>query len=109
MSKQTPQTLEARIISRALEDPSFKQQLLNGSVAAKAAIEKEIGQQLPEDLQVNVLEETVNVSYIVLPAMALNQEMSQKELEAFAGGGTFGIVTFTPSVPCTMKSATFKL
>ncbi|NJN10446.1 MAG: hypothetical protein HC815_21620 [Richelia sp. RM1_1_1] len=57
MSKQTPQTLEARIISRALQDLSFKQQLLNSSVAAKAAIEKEIGQKLPEDLQVNVLEE----------------------------------------------------
>ncbi|NJM20892.1 MAG: NHLP leader peptide family natural product precursor [Richelia sp. RM2_1_2] len=97
MSKQTPQTLEARIISRALQDLSFKQQLLNSSVAAKAAIEKEIGQKLPEDLQVNVLEEKTNISYIVLPAVALGEEMSQKQLEAVAGGLI---------IPCTLGSRT---
>ena len=113
MSQQTPQTLETRIITRALQDPSFKKQLLSGSVAAKAAIEKEIEQKLPQDLQVNVLEETDKVSYVVLPKMPSVDEVSEEELEAVAGGAAFTVVfktaTFlTGGLPCTFGSITLK-
>ncbi|MGD1913934.1 MAG: hypothetical protein ACFB2X_24770 [Rivularia sp. (in: cyanobacteria)] len=37
-------------------------------------------------MQIKVLEETANVSYIVLPEIASTEEMSEKELEATAGG-----------------------
>ncbi|NJM20891.1 MAG: NHLP leader peptide family natural product precursor [Richelia sp. RM2_1_2] len=114
MSEQTPQTLEARIVSRALQDASFKQQLLNGSVAAKAAIEQEIGQHLPEDLEVRVLEEKTQVSYIILPSGVSNEGMSQEQLEAIAGGRRISssriqAVTTTLSIPCTLGSATIRL
>ncbi len=100
MTEQTPQTLEARIITRALQDESFKQQLLSGSVGAKAAIEQEIGQKLPEGLQIKVIEETANASYIVLPKMPSgDQELSEEELETVAGG----------FLPCTFGSFTFNL
>ncbi|KST69182.1 NHLP leader peptide family RiPP precursor [Mastigocoleus testarum] len=119
MSEQTPQTLETRIITRALQDPSFKEQLLSGPVAAKAAIEKEIEQKLPQDLQVNVLEETDKASYVVLPKMPSVDEVSEEELESVAGGrrrpssGAIGAATavtslFTNTLPCTFGSITFK-
>ena len=85
MNEQTPQTIETRVITRALQDESFKQQLLNGDIAAKAAIEEEIGEKLLESLQVKVLEETSNISYIILPEIPSTEEMSEKELEAIAG------------------------
>ncbi|NJM20890.1 MAG: NHLP leader peptide family natural product precursor [Richelia sp. RM2_1_2] len=97
MNEQTPQTLQSRVITRALQDESFKRQLLIGSNAAKAAIEQEIGQELPQDLQINVLEETANVSHIVLPIMSSNEEISEKELESVAGGFL---------IPCTFGSIT---
>ncbi len=113
MTEQTPQTLEARIITRALQDPSFKQQLLNGSVAAKAAIEQEIGQKLPQDLQVKVLEETDNVSYIVLPMMSSPEEISEEELEAVSGGATPAVagraLLAGGTLPCTLGSFTINL
>ncbi|KST69183.1 NHLP leader peptide family RiPP precursor [Mastigocoleus testarum] len=100
MSEQTPQTLETRIITRALQDPSFKEQLLSGPVAAKAAIEKEIEQKLPQDLQIKILEETDKVSYVVLPKTSSSEELSEKELETVAGGFF--------RLPCTFGSITFK-
>ena len=82
MNEQTPQTIETRVITRALQDESFKQQLLNGDIAAKAAIEEEIREKLLQSLQVKVLEETSNISYIILPEIPSTEEMSEKELEA---------------------------
>ena len=98
MNEQTAPTLSSQIISRAMQDESFKQQLLGGSVAAKAAIEQQIGQKLPEGLEINVLEETPQVSYLVLPTMPSGDgELSEDQLEAVAGGFLpcmFGSITF---------------
>ena len=119
MNEQTQQTIETRVITRALQDESFKQQLLNGDIAAKAAIEEEIGEKLLESLQVKVLEETSNISYIILPKMPSTEEMSQQQLETVAGGkrisstrviaGTSvaGVATQI-RLPCTFGSITFK-
>ncbi len=116
MTQSTPQTLETRVITRALQDESFKQQLLSGSVAAKAAIEQEIGQKLPQDLQVKVIEETANVSYVVLPKMPSTDELSEDELETVAGGrisssrvqaGAAIASLFQNTLPCTFGSITF--
>ncbi|MEL6457535.1 MAG: NHLP leader peptide family RiPP precursor [Cyanobacteria bacterium J06636_27] len=86
MREQITQTLEAQVINRALQDASFKRQLLNGNLAAKKAIEKEIGYKLPQDLQIKVLQETATVSYLILPMIASSEEMSEQELESVAGG-----------------------
>ncbi|MEO0935123.1 MAG: NHLP leader peptide family RiPP precursor, partial [Cyanobacteria bacterium J06641_2] len=83
-TQQSPETkLENQIITRALQDDSFKQQLLAGGDATRTAIEQEIDGKIPDNLQIKVLEETANVSYIVLP----NDEVSEEELETVAGGG----------------------
>ncbi|MGD1913936.1 MAG: NHLP leader peptide family RiPP precursor [Rivularia sp. (in: cyanobacteria)] len=83
-TEQTPEVqIENQLIARALQDASFKQQLLAGGDTTRAAIEQQIDGKIPQDLQVRVLEETANRSYIVLPS----QEMSEEELETVAGGG----------------------
>ncbi|MEL6163878.1 MAG: NHLP leader peptide family RiPP precursor [Cyanobacteria bacterium J06628_3] len=83
-TQQSPETkLENQIITRALQDDSFKQQLLAGGDATRTAIEQEIDGKIPQDLQIKVLEETANRSYIVLP----NEEIPEEELETVAGGG----------------------
>ena len=119
MNEQTPQTVETRIIARALQDESFKQCLLSGPDAAKAAIEEELDAKFPDGFDVQVLEETTNVSYIVLPAIISTEEMSEEELETVAGGkrisstrviaGTSvaGVATQI-RLPCTFGSITFK-
>ncbi len=52
------------IIAKALKDEEFKQQLLSDP---KAAIAKEFEVELPEGLNIQILQEDSNTQYIVLP------------------------------------------
>jgi len=56
-----------RMISRTWKDYEFKQKLLTNP---KILIEKEIGQELAQDIEIKVLVETVDTLYIVLPRLA---------------------------------------
>jgi hypothetical protein len=78
--------MERRLIQRSLEDEAFRQRLL---AEPKAAIEQELGTQLPESIEVRVVEETADTIYLVLPsrsADAQGGELSDQELDAVAGG-----------------------
>lgn len=78
--------LEQKLIERAWEDETFKQELISNP---KAVINRESGQQLPEALEIEVLQESANKAYFVLPenpAQGSDQELSEKELETVAGG-----------------------
>ncbi len=83
------QDIEFQIISKSKEDATFKQQLLSNP---KATLEQELGQPLPEDLEIEVVQQTPHKLYIVLPlemdqlAQAQAQELSEEELEAVSGG-----------------------
>jgi hypothetical protein len=80
--------MERRLIERSLEDDSFRQRLLDDP---KGTVEQELGSQLPEDVEVRVVEESAQSIYLVLPfASPLSEggEISDEELEAVAGGGT---------------------
>ncbi len=84
---QTRESIETKIIAKALEDDAFRQELLNNPNAAKAEIEKDLGQKLPETFQLRVVQETENMAYIVLPVtIPANQELADEQLEAVAGG-----------------------
>lgn len=85
-TKNQHETIESVIVARALKDEAFKQQLLSNSATAKAAIEQELAEQLPEDFSVNVVEETPNTAYIVLPYMPSTEGLTEKQLESVAGG-----------------------
>ncbi|MCC5601584.1 NHLP leader peptide family RiPP precursor [Nostoc favosum] len=80
---------EQKVIQRAWEDETFKQELLSNP---KAVFARESGQELPKDIEIEVLQETANKVYLVLPnnpALAgSEEELSEEALEAVAGGAS---------------------
>jgi hypothetical protein len=64
LAVRTRKDLEIHLITRALKDEGFKQELLANP---KEVVEKELGTKLPDDLEINVLEETEDSLYMVLP------------------------------------------
>ena len=89
---QQPKDLEALLISKAMADEAFKSELISNP---KAVIAREIGQELPEGVEIEVLESTPKKLYLVLPLKVESEEMpsdelSDKELEAVAGGHVAG-------------------
>jgi hypothetical protein len=60
-------------------------------------VEQELGTQLPEGVQVRVVEETADTIYLVLPSASVvgeGGEISDQELEAVAGAGAVPAPTF---------------
>jgi hypothetical protein len=83
------ESIDSIIVARALRDEAFKQALLRNSAVAKAEIERELGEALPEGLSINVVQESPNTAYIVLPYMPLIEGISEEQLESIAGGRRF--------------------
>ncbi|MBW4450416.1 MAG: NHLP leader peptide family RiPP precursor [Spirirestis rafaelensis WJT71-NPBG6] len=77
---------EQKLIQRAWEDEAFKQELLSNP---KAVFARESGEELPKDIEFEVIQETTNKVYLVLPtnpAPDITQELSEEALETVAGG-----------------------
>jgi len=79
--------MERRLVQRSLREDAFRQRLLEDP---KAAVEKELGVRLPEEVRVVALEESADTIYVVLPSASPagdeGGELSDRELEAVAGG-----------------------
>ena len=87
--------MERRLIQRSLQDESFRQRLLKDP---RATVEQELGVQLPADVQVQVVEETADTIYLVLPSASPTGEvgeLSDLDLEAVAGGASAGCPSIT--------------
>ena len=86
-SGSTRAEMERRLINRSMEDEDFRQRLLDDP---KATVEQELATQLPEGVEVRVVQESAQTIYLVLPsASPLGQgEISDQDLEQVAGGGT---------------------
>ncbi|GAB6174407.1 hypothetical protein JCM15765_38850 [Paradesulfitobacterium aromaticivorans] len=74
------------LITRALKDESFRQELLANP---KAVVEKEMGKlkggaKLPAAMEVKVIEQPANTLYLVLPTQS--DELSDETLDSVAGG-----------------------
>jgi hypothetical protein len=82
--------VERRLVEKSLQDEEFRQRLLDDP---KGTLEQEIGRGLPEGIEVRAVEETVDTIYLVLPSASRvgdqGGEVSDKELEAVAGGEDF--------------------
>ncbi len=79
---------EQKLIQRVWEDENFKEELLSNPQAVYA---RESGEELPKNIEVEVLQETANKVYLVIPtnptsAMTDEEELSEEALEAVAGG-----------------------
>jgi hypothetical protein len=92
--------VERRLIERSLQDDAFRQRLLEDP---RAAVEEELGIQLPAEVQIRVVEETADTIYLALPNASPageGGELSDRELDAVAGGdGGYGDNDSTVS-PC---------
>ncbi|MBW4562711.1 MAG: NHLP leader peptide family RiPP precursor [Mojavia pulchra JT2-VF2] len=78
--------IEHKLIQRAWEDETFKQELLSNP---RAVFERESGQEIPKSLEIEVIQETANKVYLVLPtnpAPDITNELSEEALESVAGG-----------------------
>jgi Nitrile hydratase, alpha chain len=81
--------MERSIVQRSMEDDSFRQRLLEDP---KGTVEQELATQLPEDVEVSVVQESQQTIYLVLPSASPvdeGSEISDEELEAVAGGEAF--------------------
>jgi hypothetical protein len=79
--------VDRRLVQRSLVDEDFRQRLL---ADPKAAVEQELGRQLPEDVEIRAVEESAQTIYLVLPnvsPLGQGEELSDQELDAVAGGG----------------------
>ena len=78
---------EDKLLVKAWEDEKFKKQLL---ADPSGVIEKESGQEFPEDCKYEVIQEAANTFELVLPhkprAVQAAEELSEMALENVAGG-----------------------
>lgn len=87
--------LEQRVLERSLRDKAFRRRLLEDP---RAALEQELGVRLPADVRVRAVEETPDTIYLVLPSAPPAGEtgaISDRELEAVAGGDALSTSTFS--------------
>ena len=77
--------MRVKIIVRAWKDPRFKEKLLKNPRAAF----KEMGVDLPENFQVNVVaDQTNSMTFVLPPPIEGLKQLSDAELERLAGGRT---------------------
>ena len=74
----------SEFILKCLKDPTLLTALKKDP---KKLIEKELNIQLPESYQLEVVQETSQKAYIVLPPMEFVHEYSEEELQVIAAGG----------------------
>ncbi len=80
---KTRRELESNLIAKAWKNEAFKQQLMSNPKSAIA----EAGISLPENIKVEVIEETAQTFYLVIPQPpSQEEEFSEADLEAVAGG-----------------------
>lgn len=82
--------LKKLLITKCIKDPSFKDKLLKNP---KEALKQELNIQLPEEIRINVYEDTEQTFNIVLPSKKeiesydkKDYELSEEELQAVSGG-----------------------
>ncbi|MBD1856119.1 MULTISPECIES: NHLP leader peptide family RiPP precursor [Leptolyngbya] len=81
--------LETQLIDQAMQDSAFRDRLLTNP----KSVLSERGLTVPDEVQIQVLQETSSQFYLVLPSLADESgseaiALSDAELEAVSGGGS---------------------
>lgn len=82
-----------KLILRASADESLRAELLANP---KGVIARETGLNIPEEVEVSLLQTSANKAYLVLPKVETegDKELSEHELESVAGGATPTVAMF---------------
>jgi Nitrile hydratase, alpha chain len=75
--------VEEKLIARAWADEGFRERLKSDP---RAAVAEETGITVPEAIEIEVLEETPEKGYLVIPVNRV--EISEEQLEAASGGSS---------------------
>ena len=98
MTEQSGRSLLNSVSEAAAESPDFRRALVEDPKAALA----KAGMQLPDGLEVKVVEEAANVCYVVLPYSP--EQLSDEELDQVAGGGDcYGVHDVSCDSLCVKK------
>ena len=79
---------EAKIVARAWADEGFRERL---KADPRAAVVEETGITVPESIQIEVLEETPDKAYLVIPANRVR--VSDEQLDVAGGDYIDGFCT----------------
>jgi hypothetical protein len=79
----TRQDLEAKIVARAWADEGFRRRL---KTDPRGTVAEETGISVPESVQIEVVEETPEKAYLVIPMNRV--AVSDEELELASGGNS---------------------
>lgn len=82
MSNEEKSRKMGQIIAKAWSDDSFRQKLLKDATAVLKAEEVEV----PEGVEIRAVENTDNVSYLVIPQQPACVPLSDAQLANVAGG-----------------------
>ena len=95
--------LQSQLIERATRDQGFREELIRDP---RGVIGRELGVEIPQSVEIRVVEESPTASYLVLsPAPASpGQQLSDQDLEAVAGGSTL----FTECFTCDFSDACYR-
>ena len=80
--------IEAELIEKALKDSEFKNNLINNP---KDVLSNEFNINIPDSININIIEEKANEVTLVIPFNQSNDvELDAEQLDAVAGGGDWG-------------------
>jgi hypothetical protein len=75
--------MEQQIYDRIDSDPQFREALKSDP---KSALEQALGIRLPPDITIEVVQDTADTHYVLLPEETSGQPLSDQALESVAGG-----------------------
>ncbi|MEP0894955.1 NHLP leader peptide family RiPP precursor [Leptolyngbya boryana FACHB-1624] len=81
--------VESQLIAQATRDAEFRDRL----IANPKAVLAEQGITIPDDVQIQILQESARQYYLILPVVEVSDatKLSEQELETVAGGGMAGL------------------